>query len=165
MHAEVVSILSLMIALLSVVVGPLISLRIARKQNETQLLIAERNIRSAVHSRNRQEWINTLRSKIAEFISLTVTLRIQYGVKPEPKENIFESGRELFLLGTQIELMLNPAETDHAELSGFLDKVSKGLTELDNPQSEIAMLDAVGDMLPLAQRILKREWQRVKDLE
>ena len=165
MSADAIPVLSLLIALLSVIVGPLISLHIAKRQNETQLLIAENNIRSTVHSRNRQEWINSLRSTIAEFVSAIAFMRLQYQLDPTAKKEFLDCGRQVFLLGTQIELMLNPSEPDHSKLSAMLASIGNSYSDINDAQTEKAMLDAIAKLVPLSQTILKREWERVKALE
>ena len=94
----------------------------------------------------RQAWINNLRDEMAEFQS--------YGVHPEgnpAQERIF------YKLGTKIELLMNPNDPDYLELQRqmyeFL-SVSNGDTVVKyshNPQ-----------FIELCQKILKREWDRLK---
>lgn len=94
----------------------------------------------------RQAWINNLRDEMAEFQS--------YGVHPESnpaQERIF------YKLGTKIELLMNPNDPDYPELQqqmyAFL-SVSDGDTVDKYSQNP--------KFIELCQRILKREWDRLK---
>lgn len=94
----------------------------------------------------RQNWINSLRDEMAEFQS--------HGVYPgaDPtKERMF------YRCGTKIELLMNPNDPDFNELQsqmyGFL-KATDGST--------IDKYSRNAEFVSLCQRILKREWDRLK---
>ena len=77
-----------------------------------------------------------------------------YGVTPEC---IPADEREFYALGTKIELLMNPGDEDynslHDALYGFLES-SEGETidkYANNPE-----------YIAICQRILKREWERLK---
>lgn len=94
----------------------------------------------------RQEWINTLRNEMAEFQS--------HGVLPnhDPASN-----RDFYRLGTKIELLMNPDDPNYPALQqciyNFL-MVSDGDT-IDKYEQNAAFVE-------LCQKILKREWDRLK---
>ena len=98
----------------------------------------------------RQSWINNLRDEMAEFQS--------YGVHPgtDPaNERIF------YKLGTKIELLMNPNDPDysalHQQMYNFL-SVSDG--------DAIDKYSQNAEFITCCQRILKREWDRLKsDIE
>src|SRR5439155_18275459 len=97
-----------MIALVAVIVGPLIQLRIAKKQ-----------IRSATVSANRQAWINTLRDNLATiraYSSDVRELRASYQQDPALTVKIQEEARQATILIAKVDLSLNPNERDHQEL-------------------------------------------------
>lgn len=98
----------------------------------------------------RQEWINTLRDEMAEFQS--------YGILPgsDPGKE-----RDFYRLGTKIELLMNPHDPDYLELQehmyNFL-SVADGDTIIKYRQN--------AGFVALCQKILKREWDRLKsDIE
>ena len=64
-------------ALVAVIVGPLISLFIAKQQNATNRYALRKQIEASTVSANRQTWINTLRDSIAEVQSLVTTVRLR----------------------------------------------------------------------------------------
>ena len=94
----------------------------------------------------RQNWINSLRDELAQFQS--------YGVYPhhDPTKD-----REFFRLGTKIELLMNPSDPDYQELQqrmyGFLNSASSDSATKYSQNTEFVVL---------CQRILKREWERLK---
>ena len=144
--------LSLLIALVAVFFGPLIQLRIAKRQ-----------IRATVVSANRQAWINTLRDTIAEFISLTRSITAK---SPELKgyrdEAFVKDINESIFLQSKIALLLNPLEDDHNQL---LDLVTKAAYSAKNSREERAymFMDRMcNDIIALSKSILKKEWERVK---
>lgn len=98
----------------------------------------------------RQQWINKLRSSMSEFQS--------YGILPnlDPTKE-----REFYKLGTEIELLMNPNDEDYRALQdslySFLSSAKASAIEKykNNP-----------GYIEICQKILKREWERLKtDLE
>lgn len=94
-----VSILSLIVAVAAVIVGPMISLRIANRQIRSSLRIANKQIVAPM----RQSWIASLRDLIAE---LTSTAMLYYLAGFE--ERTEDEYRRLIRLEYQVQLMLNP---------------------------------------------------------
>ena len=95
----------------------------------------------------RQSWINSLRDCMSEFQSYGVTP----GMDPASK-------REFYALGTKIELLMNPSDADYRSLQnslyGFL--VSSRESTLDKYGNN-------AQFIAICQRILKREWERLKE--
>lgn len=94
----------------------------------------------------RQGWINSLRDEMAEFQS--------HGILPghDPTKE-----REFYKLGTKIELLMNPNDPDYQELQSqmysFLSAANgDAIDKFSNNAAYIS----------LCQRILKREWDRLK---
>lgn len=56
---------SLIVAAVAVFVGPLISLRVAKRQTETALAVAQKQVIAPM----RQKWIDSLRDRVAKFVS------------------------------------------------------------------------------------------------
>jgi hypothetical protein len=154
----------LIIALLAVILGPLISFVIAKLTIRSQTRIAAQNIRAEVLSRNRQEWINTLRDNIAQFISLISTFAIE--IKDRNKKNTLDKMERVLLLQSMILLLINPKEEDHGKLDALMRDAIACLGELEKGETgEKNMPDIREEMLQLSQQILKREWKRVKKVE
>lgn len=159
---------SLLIALIAVFLGPIISYFTAKRtmksqadlikeQITSQIIIAERDIKSKVLSNNRQEWINKLRDNLSEFMSLILVVRKTQQLN---SSELISYYNKLFTTRFRIKLSLNPNENDHCELDALL----KAAMEKTTSYSEL--YEDIGDkILELSQSILKREWERVKKLE
>lgn len=95
----------------------------------------------------RQAWINELRETMAEFQS--------FGVVPGADPSRI---REFYKAGTKIELLMNPADEDYQRLQDcmyrFLEVSEKEKLEKYSSNPEY---------LEVCQRILKREWDRLKN--
>ncbi|MGV6839495.1 MAG: hypothetical protein ACWA40_04805 [Planktomarina sp.] len=95
----------------------------------------------------RQQWINELRDDLAEFHSIGVT-----------PEHTPDTDMEFYRIGTRIELMMNPDDEDYKELQeimyGYLKTARSSTLEkyANNPR-----------LVDISQRILKREWERLKN--
>ncbi|MCA0948491.1 hypothetical protein LCM08_26475 [Salipiger pacificus] len=98
----------------------------------------------------RQNWINELRDSMSDFQS--------HGILPG---NDPTTDREFYRLGTKIELLMNPNDPDYKELSDLMYRFLMA--------SDGEAIDKYGnnaEFIDVCQRILKREWERLKsDLE
>jgi len=146
--------ISLMIALSAVLISPFVSWKIAKKQISAQVI-----------STNRQQWINELRDTISEFLRDAKSLSTGF----LSKEKAFSRFELMALNLNRMELLINPKEPDHAELirlaQSTLEHVrqtliakyaSKEVTNRTERKTAIAAIP------PVAQRIFKQEWERVK---
>ncbi|MCC7407828.1 MAG: hypothetical protein IT442_07130 [Phycisphaeraceae bacterium] len=135
-------------ALVAVVVGPAVSIYVARRQ-----------IRAAVVSANRQVWINSLRDAISDYLAKHAIAwnlnRLLYADKSSVPRI-----EEIVRLNTRIALLVNPGEPDHARLAKMFDEMTNvinrtktGIFDIDWYREQI---------LALSQSIIKREWNRVK---
>lgn len=164
--SETIPILSLIVALLAVFVGPLITLRLGRKQaglSAKQLELSRRIASKQIVAPMRQAWINNLRDKVAELTSGVVHCYNRDWRRPlrPPDEWKDEERKRLTLLEHEIQLLINPTEADHKELvetirimMAALDKGLDGTGHLFAAQEKVT---AIG------QRIFKAEWNRVKE--
>jgi hypothetical protein len=152
--SEWLALVSATTALAAVVLSPLVA-----------MWAAERQSRVAVLSANRQSWINALRDLIAECMSISGLIHLaDWSSRPQAEYDA-KMERLSFLIA-KIRLMLNPKEEDHqrlTELLGELLKSMKGLKAQGNKDSA-AGARAVRELVPLSQIILKREWERVKQM-
>ena len=159
MDPLLISVISACTALVASIVGPIVTLAVARRQFNATVLSA-----------NRQKWIETLRDMIAELTSLLVAALV---VKSQWKEKwdkgrgalnadsaLLEKLERIVLAQSKIRLLLNPTEPDHQRLSHAIDAAFKRLQSEQTVESETEA--DIETITALAQSILKREWQRVK---
>jgi len=159
MDSALLSLISACTALVASIAGPFVT-----------LVVAKRNFNATVLSANRQKWIESLRDMLAELISLLVAALVvkakwkdkwdrgRSAVTAEPA--LLEKVERLVLAQTKIRLLLNPNESDHQQLFQAIDNATRRLQSAESEdaetESDIELITA------LAQKILKREWLRVK---
>ena len=101
---------------------------------------------------------------MAELLSVFGTLSAYASV--DLKDATEKIGRILFL-EAKIRLLLNPSESDHASLIALIHQSSMKLRSISQRggvdlRSLEELYAIVEKIVPLAQGILKREWNRVK---
>ena len=152
-----VAVISALSALCAILLAPLISLYTVKRQ-----------IGVSVLSNNRQAWINALRDSISEFVTLISFVHVgNYGGKSGDqqfleKQQILEKMERAFLLESKIQLMLNPKEDDHNSLIALIREARCTAVTDDADRNSKKWKELHDKLIPLAQRILKREWGRVK---
>jgi len=135
-------------ALVAVVVSPIVSVYVAKRQ-----------IRAAVVSANRQAWINQLREALAELVTGLRFLHLRSQGLEAPQEQWLDGYQRTFHLTSKIALLLNLTEADHRELHATIKQAGELLTGPANEEQLFAVTDRI---LEQSQAILKREWERVK---
>jgi hypothetical protein len=159
MDPLILSLISACTALVASIAGPIVTLMVAKRQFSANVLSA-----------NRQKWIDALREALAEMISLLVAALVvksnwrdawQGGRAPLAKDAaLLDKVQRLVLTQSKIHLLVNPTEADHQHLCAAIDGA---LLRLRSEQSQDSETEADIQLITqLAQKILKREWQRVK---
>lgn len=146
---DLVAVGSLGVAFLALFVAPIVNARISRRQ---------------VIAPMRQVWINTLRDRISEFISLVSIGRLHICPSNEEEDAAKrEAHREdrsryerLKLIAAGVELHINPKEKDHRELVDRINEIVEAYH--DNHDTR----DQVKALVKLSQKILKEEWEVTK---
>jgi len=103
----IIPILSLVVAVLAVFVGPFISWKVAKRQIEASSAVA----RSQMLGPMRQAWINELRELVSEIASSCLHYW-QAGFEDRTDEEY----KRITDIEHKIQLMINPKEKDHQEL-------------------------------------------------
>lgn len=135
----------------------------AKEQLQANVDIAELNVRASVISANRQNWINALRTEIAHALMDLRTLRTQYGHLDE--QQLKEILSDFTIRENMIHLLINPKEEDHQKLCEALTIALGVLTTLPSNTEAEKKFDELGNkILSISQKILKREWERVKQV-
>jgi hypothetical protein len=153
----ILPVMSLIVAILAVFVGPLITLKMSERQIELSRRVASKQIVAPM----RQAWINTFREKLAEFISAAFhywNVRQVMAGRVELKD---EEQRRLAQLEYEIRLLINPTESDHQQLVETIKQIPWRLERGDDEFGEINPL--MEKATALGQRIFKTEWNRIKD--
>jgi hypothetical protein len=159
MDPLILSLISACTALVASIAGPVVTLMVAKRQFSANVL-----------STNRQKWIDALREALAEMISLLVAALVvksnwrdawEGGRAPLANDAaLLDKVQRLVLAQSKIHLLINPNEADHQQLCTAIDGA---LLRLRSEHSEDSETEADIQLITrLAQKILKREWQRVK---
>jgi hypothetical protein len=158
MDPVLIGVISACTALVASVVGPVVT-----------LVVAKRQINANVLSANRQRWIDTLRDMLAEVVSLLasgwiITSRWQSRADMTAvaaDAALLQKLERVVLVQWKIRLLLNPAEGDHQALYQAIETATARL-QSDAPDVSERLRADVETIARLAQAILKREWERVK---
>ncbi len=128
-------------------------------------LVARQQFKATVLSKNRQEWINKLRDLLAEYEAILYNVHADFKLSGalgnrKKNEGLSETMRAN-MIRSQVKLLINPKETDHAALIDLMLKFRDAASQGDDDHTKsFSALDK--KYIHLAQSILKREWKRVK---
>lgn len=144
-------------AIVGVIIGSIVSLLIARQQ-----------FKATVISANRQQWINKLRDCIADFqtkakialVETSLALKVETAVAANEK-NHDEALKGMCFLANKVALLLNPNESDHSELILLFKQLEDHCINGD-PNERTKEEKLQNAITTIGQKILKREWERVK---
>lgn len=154
-----ISLVSACTALVASIAGPLVTLSVARRQFNANVLSA-----------NRQKWIEAFRDLLAELISLLIAalvVKANWRDKWDQGRGVIAADPEMLaklerivLVQWKIRLLINPTEPDHQELYRTIETAFKRIRSEETRDAETEV--DIETITRLAQAILKREWQRVK---
>jgi len=156
---SVVSLVSASTALVASIIGPIVTLTVARRQYNATVISA-----------SRQKWIETLRDTLAELIAL---IRAALVVKVKWKDKwdrgrgplnadpaMLEMFERIVLSQSKIDLLINPTDADHQRLYETIETAIARLREEASQEAETQR--DIQTITRLGQTILRRAWQRVK---
>ena len=150
---QLISVISLMIAALAVVVGPLVSLYISKNQSKATLQLAKQQLLGPM----RQAWINELRELVVEVTSNC--LHYWSTGTYEDLEN--DEYKRIIHIQHKVRLMINPAEDDHAKLFKEIESMVNAAGASSSKEDKV-FFDAYNTVISTSQAVLKREWDVVK---
>ena len=150
---SILPVLSLVVAGIAVFVGPCISWLVAKRQIENTLKISNKQVVAPI----RQNWINELRVLLAE---LTGKSSHYWASGYEDRED--SEYRHITELESKLALYINANEDDHIALLKVAKEMVAAINSSNTPQDKI-FWGAHSKTVELAQKILKREWERVKN--
>jgi hypothetical protein len=148
-----VSVISTATALVAVIIGPIVSWKIAKKQ-----------IRATTVTASRQQWINNFRDTLADFLAKT---SMCYGLA----KNHYADGtsiprvEQMVQLNYRIHLLINPNDADHQDIASLADFICSELrsAKTADENSEKKQESQKQEFIKLSQKILKCEWKRIRE--
>ena len=140
--------------LLAALIGALIGALVSTVVTWFTLRFNYRQLFAETVSKNRMDWVNVWRENISIFLSCAEMLHNEAFRKQSESDKLFECKKEMLKARAMIITRLNNSEIDHVLMYG-------ALTQLDySPNSNFYEQQA--NIIELAQKILKPEWERVK---
>ena len=140
-----------MTALIAVIVSPIVSIYVAKRQ-----------IRASVVSTSRQKWIDSLRDQLAEFIAAAHVMGLHRGLNMIETPEFNSRLEQLRLIESKVLLLLNPNEADHKVLAATIGALIPQLFGGDELSKRKVAKEALPRITEQSQSILKREWERLK---
>jgi hypothetical protein len=154
-----IGLIAALTALVASILGPFVTLTVARHQFKANVLSA-----------NRQRWIDTFRDRLAELLSVLNAAQVikrasvddWHGGAGPVKENpaLLDRLEKAFMAVAQIQLLTKGAEPAHQALN---DAISAALGYLQQDELWEADLSArTVEISGLGRTIIREEWGRVK---
>jgi hypothetical protein len=144
-------------ALISAVIGPMVSYIVARRQ-----------IRASVISNNRERWVEALRDSVSEYVALIVSASmLQQATGQDPIKAITEDHallqtvERIMLVKSKIMLMTNPNEKLYRELCEVVEATYQTIAA-GEPQAFTKIRAGSEAITRAGREVLKAEWARVK---
>jgi hypothetical protein len=153
-----ISLLTATTALVASVMGPFVTLAVARRQ-----------FRANVISTNRQKWIDTFRDRVSELLSLMNAAQLikrdtaeawRGGLGPAASLGITDKFERAFMALSEVRLLTKESDPEHQRLNEAL---ATALAHLQHDELRDAQIDAcIDDIVALGRTIIRHEWSRVK---
>jgi hypothetical protein len=152
------SLITALTALVASVLGPCVTLAVARRQ-----------FRANVISTNRQKWIDTFRDRLAEFLSVMNAAQVikrasaddwrgAAGLKDNPV--LADKLEKTFLAVGQILLLTKPSDPEHQALNDAIAAAIGYLQEVELREADLS--ERIGEITNVGRSIIRHEWGRVK---
>ncbi|WP_447879272.1 hypothetical protein [Serratia fonticola] len=150
---------------------------------DAQLDIASKNLNAQVLSSNRQQWINTLREAIADYLGAVHALRrsrtiarwcwdsskkngTEFHIEHhEAVKRLMDDSKTVDTLAYKIKLLVNPLEPDADGIIRILNEVPKHTGDFKKKANRDELLRLSDELTKSAQSYLKKEWSRVKNMQ
>ncbi len=161
---QLLNILSLCVALLAVIVGPIVAWVVSKRQSETSLHIANKQIIAPI----KKEWVELLQNHVAEILSTSLWYYVSgqdeeiiSGVDEEEHDNqSLKVERKLLFIMSQVELMLNPIDTDHVLLLESLKATQFSIWPHTEEHTKFPSYHQ--ETVKICQKVIKKELERVQ---
>lgn len=108
-----IPIISAITALLAIIIGPFVTLYIARRQIKSNVLLP-----------NRQKWINTLRDELSNYLAIMARTAGATASRTDDQAYLRTCIEDLCRSESKIQLLLNPKKDDHIALIALLKKAA-----------------------------------------
>src|SRR6266853_2088621 len=150
----IAAVISALTALVALIVGPLLSLYVAKRQ-----------IAASVISNERKEWIGSLRHNIANFLATISSVLTQHAwIHSLERSWLKTKADDLFVFKAEISLLLDHDKGSHVAFNGLLNETMTSFITFVKEPTDAQKLDLVERMnaiVTMAHRIVTEEWKLV----
>jgi hypothetical protein len=159
---EYVAVISAATALISVFLGPLVTLHVARKQ-----------LRATIVSQNRIRWVEELRNDVADFMAVLNEAYVTHNRSREKdipqtlrptRDDLVSVNMRLSRQRSILRLKLTPDDEDHTELYEIIQK-TVGIVGFITKTDQVQFQKYSMSLITTARKLLKAEWKRASSLK
>jgi hypothetical protein len=151
----IAAVISAATALVALMVGPLLSLYVAKRQ-----------IAASVISNERKEWIGNLRHNIASFLATISSVLTQHAwIQTLERPWLKAKADDLFVFKAEISLLLDHDDGAHVKFNELLNETMTSFITFVKEPTEARKLDLVermNDIVTVAHRVVSEEWKLVR---
>lgn len=153
-----ISLITATTALVASVMGPMVTLTVARRQFQANVIAT-----------NRQRWIDTFRDRVSELLSLMNAAQLikrhsadswRGGVGAAESLGAAQKFEQAFMALSEVRLLTNASDPEHQRLN---DALAAALDHVQHDDLREAELEAcIDEVIALSRTIIRQEWGRVK---
>ena len=153
-----IGLITAMTALVASVMGPLVTLTVARRRFQANVIAT-----------NRQKWIDTFRDRVSELLSLMNAAQLMKrhsvhawrgGVGVAESSGVADKFEKAFMALSEVRLLTNASDPEHQRLNAAL---AAALEHLQHDELRNVELDTcIDDVIALGRTIIGQEWDRVR---
>ncbi|HEY2598226.1 MAG TPA: hypothetical protein VGJ79_07075 [Candidatus Dormibacteraeota bacterium] len=153
-----ISLVTAATALVASVMGPLVTLTVARRQFQANVIAT-----------NRQKWIDEFRDRVSELLSLINAAQLikrhsaqswRGGVGAAESLGVADKFEKAFMALSEVRLLTNASDPEHQRLN---DALASALEHVQHEELRDVELDVcIDDVIALGRTIIRQEWGRVK---
>ncbi len=100
-----------------------------------------------------------------QLVSALMFLHVGRTFKDADPKELMSKLEKAHLIEAKIKLLINPKEEDHVRLTSLIEKSIKVIYKHGEREEFVELLVMQDEIIALSQKILKREWDRVKKVD
>lgn len=132
----------------------------------TNYFLVKRQIYSNMLVNERKEWINTIRTDVANFASNLVTIvsakrHLETAYSDQHYIIYRDALSTAYMLQVKIEILLNPNNENQKALNSKIERI---VDLLDNEAGTEEFIELTNSLVPLTQQIIGQELKQIKQL-
>lgn len=134
------------------------------KQIKNAELIALSQFKANLATNNRQDWIDSIRENLSDFVSTCVIVPAHFSNKNQKftVENQGEIFKKLTYLQTKIKLLLNSKYKRHNAIIERMNKLMDQCVDVKSEADHDKLLENIDDLISASQDFFEHEWDKIR---